>query len=56
MDMDARHLVPGDVISLKLGDVVPADCVLLDGPPLEIDQVRNSIFRVIALVLIGLLL
>jgi H+-transporting ATPase len=36
--MDAKFLVPGDVISLKLGDVVPADCVLLDGPPLEVDQ------------------
>ena len=31
-------LVPGDVINLKLGDIVPADCILLDGPPLEVDQ------------------
>ena len=30
-NMPARLLVPGDVIELKLGDVVPADGVLLDG-------------------------
>ena len=27
----ARELVPGDIILLKLGDVVPADSILLDG-------------------------
>lgn len=27
----ARELVPGDILLLKLGDVVPADCILLDG-------------------------
>jgi H+-transporting ATPase len=34
----ARQLVPGDVIRLRLGDVVPADARLLDGGPLEVDQ------------------
>jgi len=34
----ARELVPGDVIHLKLGDIVPADAVLFAGHPLEIDQ------------------
>ncbi|KAL2505077.1 ATPase 11 [Abeliophyllum distichum] len=35
---DASVLVPGDVISIKLGDIVPADARLLDGDPLKIDQ------------------
>ncbi|KAI3863757.1 hypothetical protein MKW98_031349 [Papaver atlanticum] len=35
---DASILVPGDVISIKLGDIVPADARLLDGDPLKIDQ------------------
>ncbi len=34
----ARQLVPGDVIRLRLGDIVPADARLLDGDPLEVDQ------------------
>jgi H+-transporting ATPase len=33
-----RELVPGDVIHLRLGDIVPADARLLDGDPLEVDQ------------------
>ena len=36
---DAAILVPGDVISVKLGDIVPADARLLEGDPLTIDQV-----------------
>ncbi|KAH7522818.1 hypothetical protein JRO89_XSUnG0101700 [Xanthoceras sorbifolium] len=35
---DAAELVPGDVISIKLGDIVPADARLLEGDPLKIDQ------------------
>jgi H+-transporting ATPase len=31
-------LVPGDVIRLRLGDVVPADARLLDGDEIEVDQ------------------
>ncbi len=34
----ARELVAGDVIRLRLGDVIPADARLLDGGPVEIDQ------------------
>jgi H+-transporting ATPase len=34
----ARELVPGDVIHLRLGDVVPADARLLEGDPIEVDQ------------------
>ncbi|KAF3452996.1 hypothetical protein FNV43_RR03429 [Rhamnella rubrinervis] len=37
-ERDAEILVPGDVISIKLGDIVPADARLLEGDPLKIDQ------------------
>ena len=34
----AAELVPGDVIRLRLGDIVPADARLLEGDPVEVDQ------------------
>jgi H+-transporting ATPase len=34
----AREVVPGDVIRLRLGDIVPADARLLAGDPVEVDQ------------------
>ena len=34
----ARELVPGDVIRIRLGDIVPADARLLAGDPVEVDQ------------------
>ncbi|CAI0420918.1 unnamed protein product [Linum tenue] len=37
-EQEAAILVPGDVISIKLGDIVPADARLLEGDPLKIDQ------------------
>src|SRR5881396_2986934 len=37
-EVDARTLVPGDVIRLYLGDVVPADCKLIEGDYISIDQ------------------
>ncbi|XP_008393957.2 plasma membrane ATPase 4 [Malus sylvestris] len=37
-EQDASILVPGDIISIKLGDIVPADARLLEGDPLKIDQ------------------
>ncbi|ANM57946.1 H[+]-ATPase 9 [Arabidopsis thaliana] len=37
-EQEAAILVPGDIISIKLGDIVPADGRLLDGDPLKIDQ------------------
>ncbi|TYH69674.1 hypothetical protein ES332_D05G071800v1 [Gossypium tomentosum] len=37
-EQDAAILVPGDIITIKLGDIVPADARLLEGDPLKIDQ------------------
>ncbi len=37
-EIAARLLVPGDIIKLKIGDVVPADADLFEGEYLEIDQ------------------
>ncbi len=34
----ARELVPGDVIRMRLGDIVPADARLLEGDPVEVDE------------------
>jgi H+-transporting ATPase len=34
----ARELVPGDVIRLRLGDIVPADARLLEGDEVSVDQ------------------
>jgi H+-transporting ATPase len=34
----ARELVPGDVIHVRLGDIVPADARLLEGDLIEVDQ------------------
>uniref|UniRef100_A0A453QYG4 Cation-transporting P-type ATPase N-terminal domain-containing protein n=1 Tax=Aegilops tauschii subsp. strangulata TaxID=200361 RepID=A0A453QYG4_AEGTS len=37
-ERDAAILVPGDIISIKLGDIIPADARLLEGDALKIDQ------------------
>jgi len=37
-NIPARELVPGDIIRLRLGDIIPADAKLLDGDPIEVDQ------------------
>ncbi|KAK9757148.1 hypothetical protein RND81_01G143700 [Saponaria officinalis] len=37
-EQDAAILVPGDIISIKLGDIIPADSRLLEGDSLKIDQ------------------
>lgn len=38
ISIPARELVPGDVIRIKIGDVLPADARLLPGDPVKIDQ------------------
>ena len=37
-DVLAKNLVPGDIIHLENGDIIPADCVLLKGEYLLVDQ------------------
>jgi H+-transporting ATPase len=37
-NIPARQLVPGDIIRLRLGDIIPADAKLLEGDPIEVDQ------------------
>ncbi|MCF6229217.1 MAG: plasma-membrane proton-efflux P-type ATPase [Gammaproteobacteria bacterium] len=37
-EIDAKQLVPGDIVRIRLGDVVPADVKLVDGDYLSIDQ------------------
>src|SRR5277367_4547352 len=37
-DPPAREVVKGDVIRLRLGDIVPADARLLTGDPVQVDQ------------------
>ena len=34
----ARELMPGDIIRLRIGDIVPADARLLEGDSVEVDQ------------------
>ena len=34
----ARELVPGDVIRVRIGDIIPADARLLEGDPVQVDQ------------------
>ncbi len=37
-EIDARELVPGDVVRLRLGAIVPADVKLFEGDYLSVDQ------------------
>jgi len=37
-EIAARELVPGDILRLRLGDIVPADVKLIDGDYLRVDQ------------------
>ncbi|MDL1870842.1 plasma-membrane proton-efflux P-type ATPase [Deltaproteobacteria bacterium PRO3] len=38
LDVPTRELVPGDLIRIRLGDIVPADAVVLTSDPIEVDQ------------------
>jgi len=37
-EIPARELVPGDVVRIRLGDIVPADIKLVDGSYLSVDE------------------
>ena len=37
-EIPARELVPGDIIKLRIGNIIPADVTLLDGAFLQLDQ------------------
>ncbi len=34
----ARELVPGDIVRLRIGNVIPADAKLMEGDPVQVDQ------------------
>lgn len=38
VSVPARELVPGDIIHLRIGDIIPADARLLQGSPVQVDQ------------------
>ncbi len=38
IDIEASQLVPGDIISVKLGNIIPADLKLIEGEFLTVDQ------------------
>ena len=37
-EIDARELVTGDIVKLLIGNIIPADVKLIDGPYLQVDQ------------------
>jgi H+-transporting ATPase len=37
-EVDAKNLVPGDVVRIRLGDIIPADVKLVEGEYLSVDQ------------------
>lgn len=37
-DINASDLVPGDIVRIRLGDIIPADVKLIEGEYLEVDQ------------------
>lgn len=36
--IESAGLVPGDIISLKIGNVIAADCKIIEGEGVKIDQ------------------
>jgi H+-transporting ATPase len=37
-NIPARELVPGDLVRLRIGDIIPTDSKLLEGDPVQVDQ------------------
>lgn len=56
VEEDASILVPGDIISVKLGDIIPADARLLEGDPLKIDQVNLAALAILFYIFVCYLL
>ena len=38
IEIPARELVPGDLLRMRIGEIIPADARLLEGDPIEVDQ------------------
>ena len=38
IEIEAKNLVPGDIVHLRLGDIIPADVKLIDGEYLTVDE------------------
>ena len=38
IEIEARELVPGDIVHMRLGDIIPADVKLIDGAYLTVDE------------------
>jgi H+-transporting ATPase len=38
VEIDAKELVPGDVIKIKIGEIIPADAKLVEGEYMQVDQ------------------
>ncbi|KZL18252.1 Magnesium-transporting ATPase, P-type 1 [Pseudovibrio axinellae] len=38
VDLPASEIVPGDIINLENGDIIPADCILASGLYISVDQ------------------
>jgi len=36
-ELPARDIVPGDIVKIRIGDIVPADIKLIEGPYLQLD-------------------
>ncbi len=36
--LPAKILVPGDIIRVRIGDIVPADCLIIEGDYISVDQ------------------
>lgn len=42
-DLMARELVPGDVVLIKSGDRIPADCRIVEAADLSVDESRCAL-------------
>ncbi len=38
MTIPSREVVPGDVLRLRIGEIIPADAKLMKGDPIQVDQ------------------